>query len=73
MLFFCLYIQPVSGPYDDSFEKMTLEADQWRSKTKMNTRVILLYDYYDPLPPPEMTYDEIIKFVPDPSLYKQNI
>ena len=27
-----IFLQPVSGPYDDSFEKLNLEADGWRSK-----------------------------------------
>ena len=35
---YCL--QPVSGPYDDSFEKLNLDADGWRSKRVK--RVIVL-------------------------------
>lgn len=36
----CYCLQPVSGPYDDSFEKLNLDADGWRSKRVK--RVIVL-------------------------------
>ena len=35
------FLQPNSGPYDDSFEKLTLDADGWRSECLVRTMLWL--------------------------------
>ena len=78
LLIFFFPWQPNAVPYDDSFEKLDLDSEGWKSKCPfgcLGLCVIMSLCCCRPplLPSSGLIWEEIRGFVPDPSLYTQGL